>query len=57
MRCDICKQELGPDGRPNSFCEWQQGRCPHQKEKLDKVGYAVVIGMFTLLFFIIWLTI
>jgi len=35
MRCDICDKELGNDGRPVSYCEWQQGRCPHQKKAFD----------------------
>lgn len=56
MKCDICNEKLDKNGRPFHYCEWQQGRCPHQKHKLDSVGYAVITGMFTLLFVIIWLT-
>jgi len=35
MRCDICSKELGADGRPVTYCDWQQGRCPHQKHRFD----------------------
>ncbi len=35
MKCEICDKELGIDGRPVSYCEWQQGRCPHQKKAFD----------------------
>ena len=35
MRCDICSKELGADGRPSTYCDWQQGRCPHQKHAFD----------------------
>lgn len=35
MKCDICDKELGIDNRPVSYCEWQQGRCPHQKKAFD----------------------
>ena len=57
MRCDICNKELGADGRPVDYCEWQQGGCPHQKQKLDVAGHLVIVGMYTLLFLIIWLAI
>jgi len=35
MRCDICEKELGADGRPGTYCDWQQGRCPNQKHAFD----------------------
>jgi hypothetical protein len=35
MRCDICNKELGSDGRPATYCDWQQGRCPNQKHEFD----------------------
>jgi len=35
MRCDICDKQLGIDGRPTAYCDWQQGRCPHQKKAFD----------------------
>jgi len=35
MRCDICDKELGIDGRPTVYCDWQQGRCPYQKHNFD----------------------
>jgi hypothetical protein len=59
MRCKVhgCNRQLDHDGRPVEYCDYQQGGCPMQKQKLDATGHAVIIGMFTLLFFIIWLTI
>ena len=56
MRCDICKQELGVDGRPVSYCDWQQGRCPHQKRafdwnnKFDRFAATVLVPLILLIY-------
>jgi hypothetical protein len=58
MRCPVedCTKKLDDRGRPLEFCDYQQGRCPMQKHTLDVVGVAVIIGMFTMLGLVIWLT-
>jgi hypothetical protein len=56
MRCDICNSELGNDGRPVSYCEWQQGRCPNQKHafdwnnKFDRFTALVLVPIMLILF-------
>lgn len=58
-KCSVfeCHNKLDKNGHPIEYCDWQQGRCPMQKQKLDTIGYVVIGLMFTLLFGIIWLTI
>ena len=59
MQCPVhgCRQVLGDDGRPLEYCDWQQGRCPMQKHKLDLVGSLTLVAMFVMLGLVIWLTI
>ena len=52
-----CERQLDENGYPLEYCDWQQGRCPMQKQKLDTIGYIVIAVMFALLFGVIWLTI
>ena len=37
MRCKVdgCNRQLDENGYPVEYCEWQQGRCPHQKHAFD----------------------
>jgi hypothetical protein len=57
VRCKVegCNRQLDEYGYPVEFCDWQQGRCPMQKQKLDTVGYIVITFMFITLFIILWL--
>lgn len=59
MKCKVegCNKQLDHMGVPVEYCDYQQGRCPMQKQKLDTVGYVVIGCMFITLFLIIWLTI
>lgn len=63
MRCDICNKELGIDKRPVEYCDYQQGRCPHQKHafdwnnKFDRfLSFSIMAGLFFTLFFIIYIS-
>jgi len=56
MKCGICGDNLGTDNRPLKYCEWQQGRCPHQKQSMTILGHIFLTGIFTFLFLLIWLT-
>ena len=61
MNCNICNKELGTDGRPVEYCDYQQGGCPNQKHafdwnnKFDRFSALVIIpAMFALLFLVIY---
>lgn len=58
IRCKVegCNRQLDEYGYPVEYCDWQQGRCPMQKHKLDATGYLVISIMFITLFLILWLT-
>lgn len=53
MRCNICDKELDKDRRPVVYCDWQQGRCPNQKEKLSPMGYFTITSIFVIFFIVI----
>lgn len=57
IKCKVigCTHKLDDHGKPIEFCEYQQGRCPMQKEKLDTVGRIVITSMFTTLLILLWL--
>ncbi len=37
MKCIVkdCNNKLDNRGYPVEYCDWQQGRCPHQKKAFD----------------------
>lgn len=49
-----CERQLDENGYPLEYCDWQQGRCPMQKQKVTFEGTAFFTLIFILLFIIIW---
>jgi len=56
-KCKVigCDKKLDENDRPIDYCDWQQGRCPMQKEKLDTTGRIVITFMFITLLITLWL--
>lgn len=56
LKCEVhgCKRQLDHNGVPVEYCDYQQGGCPMQKQKLDLLGHIVIGVMFMMLFGILW---
>jgi hypothetical protein len=60
VKCPVrgCRKKLDSDNLPIEYCDFQQGRCPmYPKSDIDFKSATFFIGIFLLLFVIIWLTI
>jgi len=54
---DGCNRQLDHNGYPVEYCDYQQGRCPMQKEQLSFKGHLFLGSIFILMGLIIWSTI
>lgn len=52
-----CKRQLDENGYPVEYCDYQQGRCPMQKEQLSVTGMLILGFIFLILGSFIWSTI
>jgi hypothetical protein len=60
VKCPVpgCRKKLDSHNLPIEYCDFQQGRCPmYPKPDIDLKSALFFIGIFLLLFVIIWLTI
>lgn len=58
MQCPVggCDRQLDEHGLPVEYCDYQQGRCPMYKQKIDFVGIATVVVMLVLTGTVLWLS-
>lgn len=56
MRCKVhgCNRQLDEHGVPVEYCDWQQGRCPMQKQTLSTFWHYVLGFVLILLLLVLW---
>ena len=57
-KCPVqgCRKKLDSNNLPLEYCDYQQGRCPMYKAEFTFLAAMIYIGIFIVLFGVIWFT-